>query len=1352
MNKYLKTVLVAVVTIILPGLYGVSANSLKIKHDIVNKPASSTAAVVAAPAISYSSATQVYRAGTTITGFAPTNTGGAVPNSVYYQQKFLAGSATTGFTDGTGAAASFTSPRGYATDASGNIFIADGNLIRKITPAGVVSTFAGSVTPGYADGTGKNATFYGPMDIAIDAMGNLFVVDEYNYGIRKITPTGVVTRFAGSGVAKKVDGTGAGASFNFPQHIAIDPSGNLYVSENSNYIRKVTPAGVVTTINIGYAVVYDIAADKSGYLYIIAAFQKYNSNMVMAKMLPSTVESYSTLVYGVQSLTVSPAGDVYVSAVDTSYISKIYKVSSKGITATVNSNVPLGFDIGVDPSGNLISDDNHGTVYKIPTYGYGVSPALPPGLSISGTGVITGKPLIPFPATNFKVTAYNTGGSSNFIINITVKGTTDAPAITLPATATFTAGTAITSIKPTNTGGAIPAGVYGNVTTLAGNFTMGSVDGTGDAAQFAYPSGLACDLAGNIYIAENGGQRIRKITPAGVVTTLAGHSAIGYDNGPGNVATFYDPNDVAVDAAGNVYVADGGNNLIRKITPGGIVSTFAGNRNNLGGPDGTGARATFSAPGNIGIDYLQNLYVTESQHIRKITPEAIVTTPIPFTGFNRPYGIKADNQGNLYIADGGLNAIKKVSKTGAVTTLAGGGAAGAADGKGTSATFNSPHAVAVDDGGNIYVADFDNNEIRLVTPLGAVSTVAGITTAGKVNGVGTKAMFSQPAGVALDGKGHLYVSDFSNHVIRKVDVTGYSISPALPPGLFFNGSTGAITGTPTTAHSAATYTIAAHNGGGISIASIVISIDVAPPPAAPALNYPADGTYAVNAAIAPISANNTGGALPSPSQVLATTFAGNGTVGAVNGPANQASFKLPSGAICFDPLGNMYVADAGNNLIRKITPAGNVTTFAGSGAPGAINGTGTAASFKGINGIVADKTGNLFVCDALNNKIRKITPAGVVTTFAGSGTATSVNGTGTAASFTALKCIGIDKNDVLYVNDNGNIMAISPAAVVTNKTYGNFLPTVTGVAPDLNGNIYLALSDNYIKKIDAANQVTTFAGHGTAASDDGTGVNAAFNSPKGIIVDATTGNIFLADAGSNKIRMITPDAVVTTFAGNGLTPLVNGAPIASGFSNPLSIAFDKLHNLYIADAGHNVIRKIGTTGYRIAPLLPKGLSLNVTSGSITGTPTVVSPKTAYIVTAYNGGGTATDTLNITVIPAPAQKTAGLANTSFAVQADSLLSANAPQPVVNAGLSPNGDGVNDVLIISNITNYPANKLTIISRGGNKVFETSNYDNQSHTFDGRTKQGALQPQGTYFYQLEYTDGNLLKRKTGFIILKY
>jgi sugar lactone lactonase YvrE len=597
------------------------------------------------------------------------------------------------------------------------------------TPAGRPEAGAGAV-----DGPGSVARFNCPAGVALDSAGNLYVVESMNCTIRKFSQTGVVTTLAGlAGIAGSADGTGGAAGFNYPQGIAADRAGNLYVADASNHvIRKATPDGVVTTL-AG-------KAREPGW--------------------------------------------------------------ADGTGSAASFNVPAG--VAVDGTGNVyVADSGNCTIRKV-----------------SQAGVVT---------------------------------------------------------------------------TLAGLArTYGSADGTGSDARFAYPAGVAVDSSGNIYVADWGNQTIRKVTQAGVVTTLAGlNRSPGSADGTGSAARFSYPRGVAADSADNLYVPDTYNHTIRKVTLNGVVTTLAGQPGVPGSADGTGGAAGFNMPSGVAADSVGNLYVADNANhtIRKVTPSGVVTTLAGLArmqgsadgtagaaGFNSPSGVAADSGGNLYVADNANHTIRKVAPGGVVTTLAGTATIpGSADGTSRVAQFNSPQGVAVDGAGNVYVADTGNNTLRMVTPGGVVTTLAGLAgSQGGQDGTGSAARFLGPWGVALDSATNLYVADTGNSTIRKVTPEG-----------------------------------------------------------------------------------------------VVTTLAGTtNQCGSADGTGSAAQFDGPC-AIAVDSAGNVYVADTLNNTIRQVTPGRVVTTLAGLAArDGSADGTGSTARFCGPRGIAVEGDDNVYVADSGNNTIR----------------------------------------------------------------------------------------------------------------------------------------------------------------------------------------------------------------------------------------------------------------------------------------------------------------------------------------------------------------------------------------------
>jgi sugar lactone lactonase YvrE len=310
-----------------------------------------------------------------------------------------------------------------------------------------------------------------------------------------------------------------------------------------------------------------------------------------------------------------------------------------------------------------------------------------------------------------------------------------------------------------------------DVITLAGSGTQGFADGTKALATFNYPAGITINSDGFLFIADKLNNIIRIISPQGVVNRIAGTGASGLSNAKDSVA-FNFPSSVAVDAAGNVYVADQGNSVIREINIQGVVTTLAGK--------GSAIPANFNGPSGVAADAGGNVYVADNGNnmIRKISSKGVLTT---FAGsgvrgasngtgtaatFNQPQSLAVDSDGNVYVADAGNNLIRKISAGGVVTTLAGSGNAGAANGVGTAASFNRPAGIAVDASGNVYVGDSNNNMIRKISPDGTVITLAGTGAAGASNGLLAAATFNGPQGVAVDQYKRVFVVDTGNGLIR----------------------------------------------------------------------------------------------------------------------------------------------------------------------------------------------------------------------------------------------------------------------------------------------------------------------------------------------------------------------------------------------------------------------------------------------------------------------------------------------------------------------------------------------------------------------------------------------------------
>lgn len=883
------------------------------------------------------------------------------------------------------------------------------------------------------------------------------------------------------------------------------------------------------------------------------------------------------------------------------------------------------------------------------------------------------------------------------------------------------------------------------ISSLAGQAnSTGTADGTGGAARFNFPQGVVMDASGNIYVADASNHVIRRVTPAGVVATIAGVAGTqGTADGEGNTLTggavtasgparFRGPQGLALNG-NTLYVADSLNHTIRAINLAVnpvVVSTYAGSAGVSGSagsnatPVAVGA-AGFNVP--VGLRFANNtLWVADSTNhsIRRIDTGTNMVSTIagpdgstgnapgtsgnvnatgPAARFNTPYDVAVDNT-NLYVADRGNHSIRVITiATGAVNVLAGTGSAGSANATGASASFFNPGALIVDSDGTaaatvMYVADTSNNMIRSVTLPGAVvGTAAGSTTGGFADGLGAAARFSAPAGLAFNAaRTSFAIADTGGQLIRWAAPT---VAPAitsannttfthgvantftftatgspaptfsvtggsLPAGVTLT-SAGVLSGTPL-ASGSFPITVEASNGVGTAATqAFTLTVNQAPQfttqPAnqsvalgqsvsftvvaagSPAPTYQwqrfrvgdstfsnlsDDGTYSgtttatltINSVATQmgsdlyraVAANGNGTANSNVAQLshalgsVFTTFAGvAGASGATDGTGNGARFNGPN-AVAVDSSGNIYVADASNQVIRKITSAGVVTTIAGqAGAPGSADGFQSAARFNTPSGVALDSTGNVYVADAGNHTIRMISPIGSVTTLAGSaGSIGTTDGAGSSARFAFPSGIAVDAAGTLYVADtlNGTIRKLVPGG--GTYTVSTFVSTAVGlslpnsVAVDSSFNVYVADSRNHvIRKVTPGGTVSVLAGAvGSAGTTDGNGGAARFNSPHSLAVDSS-GTVWVANTFGHTIRRISSTGDVSTVGGfGGASGSADGAGSTARFNHPYGIAIDASGNIYVADTFNHTIRRSSTISAPAISTQPQ--NQNVAAGGL----------------------------------------------------------------------------------------------------------------------------------------------------------
>ncbi len=686
------------------------------------------------------------------------------------------------------------------------------------------------------------------------------------------------------------------------------------------------------------------------------------------------------------------------------------------------------------------------------------------------------------------------------------------------------------------------------ITTVAGtdwSFPTGSLAAVN--APLGQLPGVAVDTAGNVFVADESDNIVVRISVNGTLNIVAGNGISGFsgDGGPATSASLSTPYGVAVDSAGNLYIADQYNQRIRKVSNG-TITTVAGNGNQgFSGDGGPATSASLSLPSGVAVDSAGDLYVvdTYNQRIRKISNGTITMVAgagnAGFSGDGGPAtsaqfnfyiagAIAVDSAGNLYIGDTANERVRKVSN-GTITTVAGNGSSflSGDGGPATSAQINYPVGVAVDAAGNLYIADYGNERIRKVTN-GTITTVAGNGIRGFAGdgGPATSASLYFPGGVAVDAAGNLYIADSYNQRIRKVS-GGTIVTFAGNANYQFSG-----------------------DGGPATSAS---------------LNDPFG--VAVDSAGNIYIGDQNNNRIRKVSNGTITTVAGNGNpaFSGDGGPASAASLYMPEGVVV-DPDGNLYIADSFNSRVRKLSN-GTITTAAGGGSPPDGIGDGgpaTSAEISFPTGVALDLAGNLYVVDLFGSRVRKVSN-GTISTVAGNGT------------------LG-------FSGDGGPATSAS-------------LNRPTGVAVDSAGNIYIA--DYYNNRIREVSNgiITTIAGSGAVefgnggfSGDGGPATAATLNLPYGVAVDSA-GNIFIADSGNGLIRKVS-NGIITTVAGGGFD-LGDGGPATSAGLNPFAVAVDSVGNLYIADSGDNRIREVLSNSPSFASPLPAGvvsLSLSQASG------------------------------------------------------------------------------------------------------------------------------------------------------------
>ena len=605
-----------------------------------------------------------------------------------------------------------------------------------------------------------------------------------------------------------------------------------------------------------------------------------------------------------------------------------------------------------------------------------------------------------------------------------------------------------------------PFNVYAQkyqVATLAG--FPHDADGVKEEASFNEPEGIAIDKRGNLYIADTWNHKVRKITPDGIVSTLVGSK---YGSAYNII-----PTGIAVDNNGNVYISS--RHQIYRITTDGNIIEFAGSSED---GDTDGFNAHFYNIKGLACDNYGNIFVVDGSNdkIKKITPDGFVSS---YAGYKNnsyadsllyfPNNVAIDKHGNLFVSDGGNNCIRKITAQGSISTFAGSAAYGSEDGIGSSAGFIRPCGITIDLNGNLFVVDQGNNAIRKITKEGEVTTIP-IAFTNKIPS------FKKLSSITIDSSGYLYVTDIESNLIYKISQKGE---------LYL--------------------------------------------------------------------------------------FAGCG-LNSIDGIGSKAFFNYPVGMV-MDKKGNIFISDKNNHNIRKIDPAGNVKTFAGSGNKGCDDGKGLDASFNEPHGLAIDKKGNIYVADKSNNSIRIINRKGEVETYLQN---KNKNNIGANDYFSQPIDICIDSKGNLYVlnqyasqiqiidtEQNVRLLSTNPSLEINNNS----------ISIDNQDNLYIGSSNEMVVlKIDPTNALYKI-------EDSSNTKPLKLRYPNSIAIDEM-GNIYVTSIYFSKIFIASPKGDIYLTIGNDSKGYRDGDIENAYFSNPTKILIDKKGNIFIIDTGNSLIRKV----------------------------------------------------------------------------------------------------------------------------------------------------------------------------------
>ena len=1066
----------------------------------------------------------------------------------------VAGTGTAGFSGDGGPAteAGLNFPNDIFVDGNGNLYIADSGRIRKVDPSGTITTVAGNGEFGNTGdrGLATDASLNQPSDIYVDGDGNLYIATKGL--VRRVNPSGIITTIAGGGLSGELGGPATESQLFNVAGIFLDEAGNLYIADGSNRIRKVAPPSFQIALTATPDFILELESstiraeiqDREGNL------QSNDNSTVVTFQITSGEGTLSdeevTASGGVATTTLTSEthGVVNIEAGALDSEDGILSVEVKSpttviaLTAAPSIVTADGSDASTiraelnDLSGNLKTGDNS-TVVTFRIMGSVIS---------GGGGSLSSE----------SVTA--SGG----VATTTFRGSMPGEVIVEASASGALGVTVIVSVLrvPSQTGPFGPPPVLeigpGEIGTIAGGWIGDG--GPATEAGLNSPQALFVDGAGNLYIADNGNNRIRKVDTSGIITTVAGTGDKGFrvdEGGPATDAQIALPLAVTVDALGNIYLAQ--TRTVWKVDISGIITRAAGSGSILDtGGDGEPATDTkVEGISAISVDGSGNLFIAQdrSNRVRKVDASGIISTA---ASVDNPSSLAVDASGNLYILSGqGVALVLKMAPSGTITTIAGGGSGSLfTEGGPATQVALSASSISVDAAGNLYI--FGNDRILRVDLSGAITTVVtgdiGVGSGIAVNNAGeiyigfrpsgsppfdhrvlkigtdgsivtvagsigdgrpaTQASMIDPQGIIMDNAGNIYIADSGNGRVRRVDPTGTITTIA-------GGGTETGSGWPDFIEFVGPATEAALNPSGL------------------ALDASGNLYIAEWSKIRKVD----------PSGII-TTVVGGGSFGNLGdgGPATEAYLNFARD-VSVDASGNIYIAESGNHRVRKVDPSGIITTVAGTGTQG-LSGDGGQATGAKLNspyGVFADGSGNVYIADSQNNRVRKVDPSGTITTVAGK------RGSGP-----------LEENiPAIEANLSG------PSAVFV----------------DGSGNLFIALSSRVVK-VDLSGIITTVAGDRIAGHvGDGGPATAAAMQPRDIFVD-DLGDLYIADVQHNRIRKVSivPSQTTDTPAGTDV-PITFSAQTSG--AAPVAMTFGQ-----VTQAGETTLETSGT-----GPATPGGFKL-----------------------------------------------------------------------------------------------------------------------------------------------------------------